>query len=115
MVAEAGRNLPRKLADEIGRRNLTSPRRVCRIRTSFGGIAQLGERLVRNQKVGSSILPVSTKEFKGLASARPFSFLLGDTLGTHPVPVRVTPARNPAPTDPQTLNALLSWIVKSIT
>ena len=31
---------------------------------TMGGIAQLGERLVRNQKVGSSILPVSTINFK---------------------------------------------------
>ena len=30
----------------------------------FGGVAQLGERLVRNQKVGSSILPVSTTDMK---------------------------------------------------
>ena len=29
-----------------------------------GGVAQLGERLVRNQKVGSSILPVSTTDMK---------------------------------------------------
>ncbi len=29
---------------------------------AVGGVAQLGERLVRNQKVGSSILPVSTNE-----------------------------------------------------
>ena len=31
-----------------------------------GGVAQLGERRVRNAKVGSSILLSSTKEFKGL-------------------------------------------------
>jgi hypothetical protein len=31
-----------------------------------GGVAQLGERRVRNAKVGSSILLLSTKEFKGL-------------------------------------------------
>lgn len=32
----------------------------------MGGIAQLGERLVRNQKVGSSILPVSTITTTGI-------------------------------------------------
>ena len=32
-----------------------------------GDVAQLGERRVRNAKVGSSILLVSTKEFKHLA------------------------------------------------
>lgn len=37
---------------------------------AFGGIAQLGERLVRNQKVGGSIPPVSTKDSNKKATLR---------------------------------------------
>jgi len=40
-----------------------------RISSLIGGVAQLGERRVRNAKVRSSILLISTNLFKGLASA----------------------------------------------
>ena len=40
--------------------------RFCyKIRVIIGDVAQLGERRVRNAKVGSSILLVSTTDYKG--------------------------------------------------
>ena len=49
-----------------GRLNLGEEGAIALKFIRFGGIAQLGERLVRNQKVGGSIPPVSTKEPKTL-------------------------------------------------
>gem|GEM_PF-4562473 len=46
---------------------LASTSRAFRMLSSRGEIAQLGERRVRNAKVGSSILLRSTKRIKGLA------------------------------------------------
>ena len=43
------------------RRGLAAPARPSRLRCSRGAVAQLGERRVRNAKVGSSILLRSTK------------------------------------------------------
>jgi hypothetical protein len=42
-------------------------------RSLVGGVAQLGERLVRNQEVVSSILILSTTNIKGLPLASPLS------------------------------------------
>jgi hypothetical protein len=51
-----------------------------------GGVAQLGERRVRNAKVGSSILLLSTNRFKAWPSAGPFSFLNPERADGHDLP-----------------------------
>ncbi len=49
------------------RNNLKPPELSCNILASTNGpLAQLGERLVRNQEVGGSIPPRSTKPFNNL-------------------------------------------------
>src|ERR1700757_1901176 len=53
---------------------------------AVGGVAQLGERRVRNAKVRSSILLISTNKFKGLAHARPFSLGQNPTCPGKPRP-----------------------------
>src|SRR4029079_16146878 len=57
-------------------------REACAIIPARGDVAQLGERRVRNAKVGSSILLVSTTQFKGFCSQwNPFFYGANDFVG----------------------------------
>ena len=54
-----------------------------RITYSDGGVAQLGERLVRNQQVGGSIPPVSTNKISDLDQSSEGGIFIGVTPGLH--------------------------------